>query len=139
MLEIVAKDVIEPRDDAAIRAALRSYNAEQIGETGRAGEIALLLRDEAGETVGGLTGRFAYGWLFIALLVVPKAGRGQGLGTRLMEQAEGIARDRGLAGIWTDTFAFQAPEFYRKLGYQQFGEIEDDAGHRRHFFVKRLR
>ena len=43
-------------------------------------------------------------------------------------------------GIWLDTFDFQAPEFYKKLGFSQFGEIVDyPPGHSRHYFQKRLK
>jgi hypothetical protein len=34
---------------------------------------------------------------------------------------------------------FQAPEFYRALGYSEFAQINDyPPGHRRFFFQKRL-
>ena len=35
----------------------------------------------------------------------------QGMGSRLVIMAEGLARDKGCVGSWPDTFAFQAPEF----------------------------
>ncbi|GAQ00024.1 hypothetical protein NIES2104_65890 [Leptolyngbya sp. NIES-2104] len=39
-----------------------------------------------------------------------------------------------------DTFSFQAPEFYQKLGYTVFGELPDfPIGHRRLFLKKVLR
>lgn len=38
-----------------------------------------------------------------------------------------------------DTFSFQAPGFYRKLGVSEFGHIADyPSGHQRHFFQKCL-
>ena len=49
------------------------------------------------------------------------------------------ASPRGLAGLWLDTFAFQAKDFYEKLGFSVFGEIDDHPrGSRRHFLMKRL-
>ena len=78
--------------------------------------------------------------MYIELLSVPEQGRGQGVGSELMTMAESMAKEKNCLGIWLDTFSFQAPEFYKKLGFSQFGEIVDyPPGHRRHYFQKRLR
>ncbi len=56
-----------------------------------------------------------------------------------MAIAEHEARQRGLVGIWLDTFSFQAPVFYEKLGFKEFGQITNfPPGHSRTFYVKRL-
>ena len=73
------------------------------------------------------------------MLHVPEALRGQGIGSELMRRAESFCREQGLAGIWLDTFHFQARPFYEKLGFTVFGTIEDHpAGSRRYFLSKRL-
>jgi GNAT superfamily N-acetyltransferase len=80
-----------------------------------------------------------YRWLFVELLFVPASMRGQGLGTELMRQAESVARARGCHGIWLDTFSFQAPDFYERLGFDRFGTIDAyPLQHSRLFFQKRL-
>jgi hypothetical protein len=57
-----------------------------------------------------------------------------------MTMAEDLANEKRCLGIWLDTFDFQAPEFYKKLGFSQFGEIVDyPPGHSRHYFQKRLK
>ncbi|HXR02675.1 MAG TPA: GNAT family N-acetyltransferase [Pseudomonas sp.] len=118
---------------------LRAYNAAQAGD-GLSEKFALFIRDENSDAVlGGLHGRILYRWLFIELLVVPEQTRGQRLGSRLMDMAETFARDRDCIGVWLDTFDFQAPDFYRKHGYEQFGRLDDyPPGHQRLFFQKRL-
>lgn len=99
----------------------------------------MLVRNDQGEILGGLYGRFFYQWLFIELLSVPEQGRGQGIGSRLMQMAEDMAREKECIGIWLDTFDFQAPQFYKKLGYSELGQIVDyPPGHKRFFFQKRL-
>ena len=61
------------------------------------------------------------------------------MGTKLMQMAEDLAREKECIGIWLDTFDFQAPEFYRKHGYSELGQIPDfPPGHKRFFFQKRL-
>lgn len=126
-------------DRLAILEPLRRYNAEQAGD-GLSEKIALLVRDDqTGEIIGGLHARVLYRWLFIELLVVPEQTRGQGTGSRLMQMAEELAIDKGCVGIWLDTFDFQAPDFYRRHGYTEFGQIDDyPPGHTRFFFQKRL-
>jgi GNAT superfamily N-acetyltransferase len=56
-----------------------------------------------------------------------------------MARAEAWARQRNLAGMWLDTFAFQARPFYEKLGFTVFGTLEDHPrGSRRFFMQKRF-
>jgi GNAT superfamily N-acetyltransferase len=126
-------------DVLAILTPLRAYNVSRAGDAG-AEKFALLVRDDhSTQVLGGLHGTLLYRWMFIALLAVPEQARGQGLGSRLMAMAEDLAREKGCVGIWLDTFDFQAPDFYRGLGYSEFGEIADyPPGHRRFFFQKRL-
>ena len=122
----------------AILLPLRSYNAAKAGVSTQE-PVALLVRDESGEILGGLYGRVFYQWMYIDLLSVPEQARGQGMGTKLMQMAEDLAREKECIGIWLDTFDFQAPEFYRKLGYSELGQIADyPPGHKRFFFQKRL-
>jgi hypothetical protein len=53
--------------------------------------------------------------------------------------AEDLAREKNCVGIWLDTFDFQAPDFYRKHGFSEFGQLQDyPPGHQRLFFHKRL-
>lgn len=122
----------------AILLPLRAYNAAKAGVSTQE-PVALLVRDESGEILGGLYGRVFYQWMYIDLLSVPEQARGQGMGTKLMQMAEDLAREKECIGIWLDTFDFQAPEFYRKLGYSELGQIADyPPGHKRFFFQKRL-
>lgn len=126
-------------DQLAILKPLRAYNVSQAGDAG-AQKFALLVRDEhTNEVIGGLNGKLLYRWMFIELLVVPEQTRGQGMGSRLMGMAEDLAREKNCVGIWLDTFDFQAPDFYRRHGFSEFGQLQDyPPGHQRLFFHKRL-
>jgi GNAT superfamily N-acetyltransferase len=89
--------------------------------------------------VGGIIAETYYGWCHIDLLWVREDLRGRGLGRRLMDHAEKEALSRGAKGVYLDTFSFQAPEFYTRLGYETFGMLPDfPPGHERHFMVKHL-
>ncbi len=53
--------------------------------------------------------------------------------------AEQEALARGCRNVLVDTMSFQAPGFYRRLGYEEFGVLEGFPGpHSRHFFRKSL-
>lgn len=141
MAEIVLEDETQPETRAAILEGLVAYNTAQTeNRYGPPRNIALALKDDAGATVGGLTARVGATRMFIELLFIPESLRGQGLGEKLMAEAEAAARKLGCTGIWVDTFSFQAPGFYKKLGYIEFGAIADyPPGFSRHFLHKHLR
>ncbi len=137
--------VFEPEPQAETRAAildgLVSFNSKQTaGQFGLPHNIALALKDpDTGASIGGLTARISYSRMFVELLFVPDHLRGQGTGRKLMERAEEVAREHGCVGIWLDTFTFQAPGFYQKLGYTVFGEISNyPPGSSRFFLHKHL-
>ena len=127
----------DPSLREAILAPLVVHN-EAAGGPGNWDLLVVTVRDRDETIVGGLFGRIGYGFLFVELLALG-AARGRGLGRRVMALAEAEARKRGLGGIWLDTWTFQAPYFYPKLGFEEFGRIPGyPEGHDRVFFVKRL-
>jgi GNAT superfamily N-acetyltransferase len=87
----------------------------------------------------GLWGHLYYDRLFFELLFVPESVRGQRFGTRLLAQAEAVAREKDCVGIWLDSFSFQVPGFYLKRGFEAWGTLENYLhGHRRVFLRRRL-
>ncbi len=127
----------DPAMRQAILAPLLAYNEAAGGPSGYA-PLAVTLRDAEGAIVGGLWGYTTYSYLFVELLCMGPA-RGQGIGTAMMALAEEEARRRGCTGIWLDTFTFQAPGFYQKLGFTEVGRIADHPpGQARIFYAKRL-
>ena len=99
--------------------------------------IAIFLRDDEGNIAGGLIGWTNWRWLFISHLWISDEARGDGYGQKLVAAAEREAVRRGCLHAHVDTFSFQAPGFYQKLGYEIFGVLEDyPAGHSRIFLQK---
>ncbi|QKW51988.1 GNAT family N-acetyltransferase [Streptomyces buecherae] len=102
--------------------------------------LQLYARDADGELAGGLVG-YAWGhWLHVDLLWVDERWRGAGLGSRLMAEAERKARDElDCVHARVETWGFQAPRFYEKLGYKIVGVVEDyPPGETDHLLVKRI-
>lgn len=138
MFEFVTSDIHDPEIRAMIAAPLHEFNLRAIG-TYHFKPLCIAIKDEHQNIVGGLWGHTACGWLYTELLVVPEASRGAGLGTQLMNIAEAEAIQRGCHSAWLDTHEFQAKGFYEKLGYTEFGRLENfPTGYARHYFQKQL-
>ena len=56
-----------------------------------------------------------------------------------MGAAEPEAVTRGCRRRTVSTFSYQAPEFYARLGFEQYAILEDvPLGHSKHYLRKRL-
>ncbi|HEX8906994.1 MAG TPA: GNAT family N-acetyltransferase [Longimicrobiaceae bacterium] len=125
-------------DVRAVYDGLHAFSHSHAGDA-QYQTIRFFLRDAAGTVAGGLIADMLWGWMFVQVLWVAEAHRGGGHGTALMRRAEDEARRRGCRAMWLDTFTFQAPEFYRKLGFTEFGRLGDfPPGYARHFMMKPL-
>lgn len=126
-------------DVARIIDAIDRWNMETTGVR-EFHQVAIFLRDVDGEIRGGLTGGVWGGWLHIVALWVDEPVRGHGLGRELVLAAEDEGRAAGAHHAFLETHSFQAPELYRRLGYEPFGEIEDyPPGESQLFMRKDLR
>ena len=130
--------VSESPDWALVGGGLHAYNVQQAGDPDSR-TISYLLRGPKEEAVGGLIGEVHWGWFYVNLVWLREDLRGRGYGHRMLALAEDEARRHGAHHAYLDTFSFQAPDFYRRHGYQVFGELADfPPGHRRYYMVKDL-
>lgn len=138
MPDIVVPDSPSESDRADVLAALVRYNDKAVGRAAGYRPLAIFIKDpDSQATIGGLWGRSSYDWLFVEYFAIPDQFRGHDLGSKILAQAEHIARARGCLGVWLDTYSFQAPAFYKKQGYEMFGTIDDyPKGFSRHFLKK---
>ena len=101
--------------------------------------LVIVVRDEAGQIVGGLAGETYWGWLHVDALWLDESLRGQDYGSQILEMSEQEAVRRGCRHAHLDTMSFQAQPFYEKHGYTVWGILEDlPDGHRRIFMRKDL-
>ena len=123
----------------SLRANLSAYNVAQMGGDNHYEEVFVSLRDEDGRLVGGVVVEFMWGMCQVDFLWVQDNLRGEGHGRKLLDQVEQEAVKRRCQHILLDTFSFQAPGFYQKLGYEVVAEINDcPPGHSKLVFRKRL-
>ncbi len=132
--------VEDPEDPAwgIIGRGIHAFNAQQAGEH-QSQRLCFVLRGADEVVVGGVIGELGWGWVHIDLLWISEGLRGRGYGHRLLLRIEDEARQRGAKNVYLDTFSFQAPDFYKRHGYQVFGELQDfPTGHQRYFLQKQL-
>jgi GNAT superfamily N-acetyltransferase len=121
----------------AVLGGLIGYNTEKMGKQ-KYKRFAVTLR-ERGKIVGGIVGEVWTTVLFIQLFWIEQKFRGKDFGTRLIAAIEDEARKFGAKRSYVDTMSFQAPAFYRKCGYKEFGSIESyPEGVTRHWLTKAL-
>jgi GNAT superfamily N-acetyltransferase len=128
-------------DDATIRtieAGLNGYSAS-LGIVGDWSPHWIIGRDAEGAVQAGIRFVVVFEWLFVNWLWVAEPHRKHGIGSQLMASAEAAARERHCRAAYLDTFTFQAPKFYARLGYREFGRLNDfPPGHARIWFWKSL-
>ncbi len=136
-LKIEVAEESKPDETEFVVQQLLQFNSRCAGE-GKFRQLAVFLRDADENLVGGLIGSTYWQWLHVDVFWIHESYRGEGYGVSLLAAAEQEAVKRGCQYAHLDTFSFQAPEFYQKLGYVVFGELPDfPAGHSR-FFLKKV-
>ncbi len=127
-LEATREKLTELLDEHAARKGHR-FELEELCLNAHDGE----------EFLGGISAKLGTEWVYVDLLALSEAARGKGIGGQLIAELEEIARTKGKRGIFLDTYSFQAPDFYRKMGFTEVGHIDDyPQGEARYFFAKRL-
>jgi GNAT superfamily N-acetyltransferase len=134
-----AVDSAATKEEVAILdGQLESFNAQETGRNDFR-PLHLVVRGDDGSLIAGLKTVTGWDWLHVQVLWVHENHRRKGLGSFLLQNAEGEARRRGCLGACLSSYSFQAPEFYERHGYAVFGQIDDyPPGHTMYFLSKRL-
>lgn len=93
---------------------------------------------ENDELVGILTGHSYYAEVHINDLIVLEQYRNKHIGSELIKTVENYYKDKGFENMNLTTYNFQAPEFYKKCGFQiEFvRENRENPKLSKFFFVK---
>ncbi|UCE11685.1 MAG: GNAT family N-acetyltransferase [Candidatus Thorarchaeota archaeon] len=125
-----------------VRKGLGEYFSEHVGELQKQNpevKIRLALKNDKGRVLGGIAAATVLGTMAIEHLWVDERYRGQGYGRDLLLAAERIARENGCISGQTWVLSFQAHEFFRKLGYEEFGVSDGyPNGIREFYFIKKF-
>jgi ribosomal protein S18 acetylase RimI-like enzyme len=80
--------------------------------------ISIFIKDANRTVLGGISFIIFYGSLYIDMLWLKGALRHQGLGKKLMMEAEKIGGQKGCTFVTLNTMDWEALPFYQKLGYE---------------------
>ena len=123
---------------AYIRESLMQFNNERVGADGHT-PLNLIEYDTDGKVIGGLLGGTYWGWMYVDILWVDENHRKQGIGSKLLAEAECEAIRRGCHHVHLDTMSWQAPDFYKKHGYEVIGVLPDiPKGNQKYLLQKAL-
>ncbi|WLO87373.1 GNAT family N-acetyltransferase (plasmid) [Pantoea agglomerans] len=107
-----------------IEEGLNEFNDVMTGISDRKPLNILIRSTTTGKVIGGIKGRSSLGLLFLDLFYLPLELRGCGVGTEVLMKFEAEGIKRGCKAAFLYTISFQAPDFYRKNGWEEFGRIE---------------
>ena len=107
---------------SAVNAGLGEFNAAA-APLDEVKPLACCARSAGGEIIGGVIGRTWGKCCEMLQLWVADEYRHQGIGSALVANFHEQGEARGCRSFYLDTFSFQAPEFYRRLGYEVRWEL----------------
>lgn len=120
-----------------LHARLQEHNRPYFTEAGFENLSVCLEQD--GEIVAGIAGVLRGNWVLMQELWVREDLRGQNLGSQILKKAEEEAKRCGCKHVLLDTFEFQAPGFYKKLGYEEaFVYAENPHTGNHYYLTKKL-
>ena len=93
---------------------------------------------EDNKIIGIITGHSYYKEVHISDLIVIEEYRNKHIGSKLVKKVEEYFKDKGFENINLTTYNFQAPEFYKKCGFEiEFvRENKENSKLNKYFLVK---
>ena len=122
-LEKIEGEPSKEDKDVMIQGLL-SHHADK-GHVRKTTTFSFLLKNQEDKVVGMVIATVLWNGMEINSLWVDESIRNQGWGEKLMNIAEEEGKNRGCTVSYTNTFDWQAPKFYEKLGYTLYGKLDD--------------
>ena len=121
-----------------VNNALEKFNNMHVGPDNHL-LLNIVEYDENQNVIAGILGGTYWVWLHIDILWVDENFRSKKIGSRLLIAAENEAKKRGCHSVHVDTMSWQAPEFYKKHGYELISELDNiPNGYKKFHFIKRV-
>jgi len=140
-MEVVMQFRLENRESKKTQELgnlIRAYNQSK-REPSKSEPLNIYVEDAQGNLIAGMVAETFGNWLEIEYLYVQEDFRGQGIGSNILNRAEKEARERKCKYSFVNTYQFQAPDFYKKHGYEEvFALKEYPYTGERYYYTKEL-
>ncbi|MBN2228926.1 MAG: GNAT family N-acetyltransferase [Candidatus Thorarchaeota archaeon] len=102
--------------------------------------IGLIIKNQDGKVIGGLSGYSSLGTMNIASIWVDEKYRNKGYGKDLMVYAEKVAKERECISLQSACFTFQNLDFMFNYGFEPYG-LSDvyPKGEKEYYLIKRFK
>lgn len=100
-------------------------------------DVYLFLKDKSGQAVGAILCETYNNSLYIDMFWIADDYRGKGYGKALITEAERAGKEMGCVFAHTSTFSYQSPHFYKSMGYEVFGILDDYPDGIKQYFLKK--
>lgn len=125
-------------DARVVDAGLGAFN-DEAAPLSEVRPLASFARAPDGTLIGGAVGRTWGECCELQQLWVEASHRRAGIASHLVELFERRAKERGCRVFYLETFSFQAPALYRRLGYRSACDIAGfPGGIVKHLMTKRV-
>lgn len=138
-MELITNDRITQDYFDIVSELLNQYNLKNTKDLETVNKPLEIILLDHGKVAGGIYGYSIWGTLEIQKLAVSEDYRNKGLRKQLIAAAIEEAKVRKCSYVSLNTFSFQAPGFYEKLGFEKIG-TEDDfpKGAAKYYYRKTL-
>ncbi len=114
--KILYEEVASPEEVQVLREGIIS-EAFKAKRMGKILPYSFFVRNSEGDIIAGIQGSTYYGCLYVNLLYVAPQVRNEGLGTKLLNEAEKLGRRRNCTFATLTTMDWEALPFYQGRGY----------------------
>ena len=125
-----------------IHEGMRKYNKEKLGDLRSIHPeigIKLVIKNDDGRVIGGLSGYTTLGTMNIGELWVDEEYRNQGYGMELLATSETLAKEQGCIAGQIACFTFQGLDFLKSQGYNSYGYLDGyPKGVKEYLLIKRF-
>jgi ribosomal protein S18 acetylase RimI-like enzyme len=125
-----------------LHEGLRKYVSDHVGKLRKKYQeiqIKLVVKNKEGQVIGGLSAGTTLKTIYLSYLWVDKMHQGQGYGRDLLTKAERIAVENRCISWQGNVLSFQSPEFFQKLGFENFGVSDGYPDSiKEYFLIKRI-
>ena len=125
-----------------IHEGMRKYNKEKLGDLRSIHPeigIKLVIKNDGGRVIGGLSGYTTLGTMNIGELWVDEEYRNQGYGMELLATSETLAKEQGCIAGQIACFTFQGLDFLKSQGYNSDGYFDGyPKGVKEYLLIKRF-